>query len=141
MPASTRTRLMPPGEACFFTSRPLTKLIHAYLGSTVCRAKATLQTHRRGASGMSSDSLGRTFAMHRLALCPVRGLLQHSHSREGEGFGAMLHPTVRRALAVTSQCRALVCKTRGTLSAPTCTLRALASFENSPDSRLRRENE
>ena len=137
MPASTQTRLMPPGEACFFTSRPLMRLIHAYLGSTVCRAKATLQTHRRGASGVSSDSLGHTFAMHRLALCPVRGLLQHSHSREGKVF---VRCCIQRC-AGHSQCRALACKTRGTLSAPTCTLRALASFENSPDSRLCRENE
>ena len=60
--------------------------------------------HRRGASGVSLDSLGHTFAMHRLALCPVRGLLQHSHSREGEGFCAMLHPTVRRALSVPCTC-------------------------------------
>ena len=57
------------------------------------------------------------------------------------GWGKVLVRCCIQRCAGHSQCRALVCKTRGTLSAPTCTLRALASFENSPDSRLCRENE
>ena len=48
------------------------------------------------------------------------------------GWGKVLVRCCIQRCAGHSQCRALVCKTRGTLSAPACTLRALASFRKLP---------
>ena len=113
------------------------RLVRAYLGSTVFRAKATLQTHRREAIGRSSSSLGLMFVMHRHALCLVRHSLQHSHSREGESFVSDV--ALDRAWALSVPCT--MCKNSVALQVPYMHTTCIPFFENSPDSRLCREKE
>ena len=135
MLASTPSRLMPPGEACFFILRLPMRLVRACLGSTVFRAKATLRIRHRGAIGLNLSSSGPTFVMRRHALCLVRRSLQHSHSREGEGF--VCDVALDSAWALSVLC--LTCKNSVALSVPCMHTVCMPFFENSPDSRLCRE--